>query len=195
MKIRTAAPGDICSIMILVNDHARRGDLLPRSALSIRDTLPDWLVGELNGEIVACGSLRPYTPVLAEVRSLAVHDDVKGQGLGSALLQALIAEARRRYIPTLFALTRAVSFFKRAGFTITEKERFPEKVWRDCNICPIKHRCDETAVVLNLAIASDEAKEGNSSTAHAPRSTLHALRSTLHAPRSTPHAPRFTFLA
>ncbi|HEX6386093.1 MAG TPA: GNAT family N-acetyltransferase [Anaerolineae bacterium] len=149
--VRAATPADIASILRLVNEHARRGELLPRTAVSIRDTLPDWLVGEdEEGCIVACVSLLFYTPTLAEVRSLAVDDRCKGQGWGSTIMAALIVEAQRRGVPTLFALTRAVRFFERAGFTVTDKEMFPEKVWRDCHICPIRHRCDETAVVLHL---------------------------------------------
>ena len=58
MNIRSARPEDIPGILALVNDHARRGDLLPRTADSIRDTLPDWLIAkDETGAIVACGSL------------------------------------------------------------------------------------------------------------------------------------------
>jgi len=152
MYIRSAVATDLPAIVRLVNDHARRGEVLPRSALSIRDTLNDWLVGEDEaGRIVACVSLLYYSSVLAEVRSLAVLDDVKGQGWGSALVKAIMAQARHRQVPKLFALTRAVPFFEKVGFSITTKERFPEKVWGDCYICPVKHRCDETAVVFQLS--------------------------------------------
>jgi argininosuccinate synthase len=151
MNIRRARPDDIPGILTLVNDHVRRGDLLPRSEASIRETLHDWLVGkDAAGEIVACVSLLSYTPALAEVRSLAVHDRVKGEGWGSSILKAAVAEARQRNIPTLFALTRAVAFFERGGFQVSRKERFPEKVWRDCHLCPLLEHCDETAVVLHL---------------------------------------------
>jgi amino-acid N-acetyltransferase len=166
MNIRSATLNDIPGILALVNDHARRGQLLPRTAVSIGETLANWLVGEQDGAIVACVSLLYYTPTLAEVRSLAVHDKAKGKGWGSAIVHSLIAEAERRHVPTLFALTRAVRFFERAGFAVTRKEHFPEKVWRDCHHCPIKHRCDETAVVLHLAVAAapavnyDISKEG-----------------------------------
>jgi N-acetylglutamate synthase-like GNAT family acetyltransferase len=71
-----------------------------------------------DGEIVACVSLLSYTPALAEVRSLAVHDRVKGAGWGRTILKAAILEARPRNI-TLFALTRAVAFFERGGFQVT----------------------------------------------------------------------------
>jgi len=150
MIIRPATPTDIPGILALVNEHVRRGDLLPRTAKSIRSTLSDWLVGEQAGVIVACVSLLYYTPGLAEVRSLAVSDAVKGQGWGRAIVAAIIAKAEREQVPTLFALTRAVHFFEKAGFAITEKDRFPEKVWRDCHVCPLLHHCDETAVILRV---------------------------------------------
>jgi amino-acid N-acetyltransferase len=150
MLIRPATLTDVPGILALVNEHVRRGDLLPRTAESIRSTLPDWLVGEMDSTIVACVSLLYYTPILAEVRSLAVSDEVKGQGWGRAIVTAIIAKAEREQVPTLFALTRAVHFFEKAGFSITEKDHFPEKVWRDCHVCPLLHHCDETAVILRL---------------------------------------------
>ncbi|MCP4427423.1 MAG: argininosuccinate synthase [Chloroflexi bacterium] len=149
MTIRPALEADIHDILCLVSDHARRGDVLPRTALSIRDTLADWLVGaHEDGGIVACVNLLYYTPFLAEVRSLAVHDRVKGNGWGSKLVQALIAEAKQRQVPTLFALTRAVRFFQRLGFVNTDIAQFPQKVRRDCQFCLIQNNCDETAVIL-----------------------------------------------
>jgi amino-acid N-acetyltransferase len=87
---------------------------------------------------------------LVEVRSLAVDEGAQGLGIGRWLMDALIEEAERREIPTLFALTRAVGFFERCGFTVVEKDMFPEKVWADCQFCPVRHHCDETAVVLDL---------------------------------------------
>ena len=86
------------------------------------------------------------------MRSLAVIDRAKGGGWGSTLVKGLIIEAQRRGVVTLFALTRAVSFFQRAGFHISDRQRFPEKVWRDCVNCPLIDRCDETAVVLHLTV-------------------------------------------
>ena len=152
MNIRPARETDIPHIISLVAEHARRGDVLPRTPESIATTLGDWLVGvHQDGGIVACVSLFYYSQFLAEVRSLAVSDRVKGQGWGSTIVKASILEAQHRNIPTLFALTRAVPFFKKVGFSITAKELFPQKVWRDCSVCPLIDNCDETAVVLELS--------------------------------------------
>lgn len=152
MNIRSARESDIPAISDLIAEHARRGDLLPRTAESVQQNLKDWLVGiDAEYDIVACVCLQRYTPELAEVRSLAVSDKAKGQGYGRIIVKALIAEARIRNIPTLFALTRVVPFFHKLGFQTTIKERFPEKVWRDCQMCPVFDNCDETAVYLHLS--------------------------------------------
>ena len=150
MNIRPALPADIHDIFTLVAKHAARGAVLPRSEAQIRATLSEWIVGTDDGEIVACASLLDYTPELAEVRSLVVSDHIKGQGWGAALLQVLIARAQRRGTPILFALTRAEPFFRRAGFSPSDRDRFPEKIWRDCDQCPVKDNCDEIAVELRL---------------------------------------------
>lgn len=151
MHIRTAQLADVPAILDLVNEHVRRGDVLPRTAESIRETLPHWLVGiDDEGDLIACVSLLFYTEALAEVRSLAVADKAKGQGLGRLIVRSLITNAKLQGVPTLFALTRAVGFFEKLDFTITSKERFPQKVWRDCIHCPLLENCDETAVVLQL---------------------------------------------
>ncbi|MCP4416487.1 MAG: argininosuccinate synthase, partial [Chloroflexi bacterium] len=151
MNIRSAKPQDIPAILTLLNEHVRRGDVLPRTAQSIHDSLPNWLVGiDADADLVACVSLLYYSDVLAEVRSLAVDDKVKGQGWGRSIVKAMIAQAKQKQVPTLFALTRVVPFFQKVGFTISSMELFPEKVWRDCHVCPLLHNCDETAVVLPL---------------------------------------------
>jgi amino-acid N-acetyltransferase len=150
VTISKPTEGDLPGLVALVNMYARRGDLLPRTPEAISATLGDWVIGKRGDEVVACGSLLLYTAVLAEVRSLAVADSVQGLGVGRQIVESLISEARQRHIPTLFALTRAVPFFLRLGFTITDKAYFPQKVWNDCAICPLKDACDETAVVMSI---------------------------------------------
>ena len=152
--VRPATQADVPGILALVQEHARRGNLLPRTRDSIEASLPDWLVAVVpHGgalEVLGCVQLLAYSPRLTEVRSLAVSDAARGQGVGSRLMVALIAEAGRRQVHTLFALTHAVDFFLRFGFTVTEHSRFPDKVWRDCRICPLRKRCTEIAVSLKL---------------------------------------------
>lgn len=151
MNIRSAGPADIPAIAALVDTHARRAELLPRSAEAIRGTLADWVVGEQDNTVLGCASLLQYAPWLGEIRSLAVNDCARRKGVGSRMVRSLMDQARRRDIPTLFALTRAVPFFLGLGFAISDKTFFPEKIWRDCQLCLIQEHCDETAVVIHLA--------------------------------------------
>ncbi|MBC8162598.1 MAG: GNAT family N-acetyltransferase [Roseiflexaceae bacterium] len=150
ITIRPPHEGDLAALTAIVNENARAGHLLPRSEASIRASLPDWLIAEIDGVLVGCGSLLLMGPQLVEVRSLAVLPAYRSYGIGAKIVMALVEEARRRGYATVFALTRAVAFFLKLGFALTNKERFPEKVWRDCAICPLQTRCDETAVVIEL---------------------------------------------
>jgi amino-acid N-acetyltransferase len=179
-RIRPAIEGDVAAIVALVNEQARRGNLLPRTAAAIQATLGDWLVAEAGDDGVAgCVSLLPYTSGLVEVRSLAVQDTAQGQGVGLQLVQSLIHEAQCRRVPTLFALTRAVRFFERCGFAVTDRHLFPEKVWRDCHQCPLRHNCDETAMVLHLAEKRDWRLE--ISNAYSVLRIPYSIRNTLYA--------------
>ena len=148
--IRQAAERDVQPIADVVTANARHGQLLPRSAENIRASLHNWLVAEVDGRVVGIGSLLDMSPTLVEVRSLAVLPAYRNLGVGGVLVGGLVERARQRGIPTVFALTRAVPFFERLGFVVTATERFPEKVWKDCVVCPLRERCDETAVVLEL---------------------------------------------
>jgi len=150
VTIRKATPADAPGIADLVNQGEREGQLLPRSIESIRASIDDWIIVLDGDRIVGVGSLLEMGNTLSEVRSLAVAPDYRKHGIGAQIVNALIDLARERKIPTVFALTRAVLFFEKLGFIITDKENFPEKVWRDCSICPVQFACDEVAMVRSV---------------------------------------------
>ncbi len=151
MIIRPAVLGDAPGISFLVNQGAREGQLLPRALESVCATIGDWVVAKRDGQIIGCGSLVEMGSTLSEIRSLAVTPQYRKNGIGRRLVEALIELARDRNIQTVFALTRAVPFFEKIGFQTTVKDDFPEKVWRDCIICPVQVACDEVAVVYQVA--------------------------------------------
>jgi predicted GNAT family N-acyltransferase len=70
---------------------------------------------------VPCGAGRFIfvEPGLAKIQRMAVVDDVRGRGVGAALLGFLEAEAKRRGASrlTLWAQVRARPFYERAGYT------------------------------------------------------------------------------
>ena len=150
ITLRAATLADAAQISTLVNLGEREGQLIPRSLDSIRATIADWIVALDDDRVIGCGSLVEMGPTLSEVRSLAVAPDYRKFGIGAKLVAALTDLAREREIPMLFALTRAVPFFEKQGFAVTTKDDFPEKVWRDCVVCPVRDACDEVAVVKSV---------------------------------------------
>ena len=148
--IRKATLADAPAIANLVNLGEREGQLLPRSLELICASIGDWIVATDHEDIVGAGSLLEMSAALSEVRSLVVAPAYRQNGIGAKIVDALVDEARARGISTVFALTRAVPFFAKLGFAVTERENFPEKVWRDCAICPVRHACDEVAVVKTV---------------------------------------------
>ncbi len=150
ITLRAATLADAQAIADLVNLGEREGQLLPRTLESIRASIGDWLVAQAQDHIVGIGALVAMNPVLAEIRSLAVAPDYRTFGVGGKIVNALVDQAREQNIATVFALTRAVLFFEKQGFIITDKVNFPEKVWRDCNSCPVQFACDEVAMVKSV---------------------------------------------
>lgn len=150
IEVRRASLEVVPGIADLVEVHFRRAEVLPRSLEAIQISVDDWFVAVDDAMVLACGSLVAYSPTLSEIRSLVVADPYKGNGLGKAVVNALIEEAQQRGIATVFALTRAIAFFEKAGFRRTDRFHFPEKVWRDCVTCSIQDRCDEFAFILSL---------------------------------------------
>jgi amino-acid N-acetyltransferase len=151
IDVRAAQADDASGIHRLVDSYARSGGLLPRSEAEVKDSIGDWVVVDDGMGLLGCGSLLSYSPGLAEIRSLAVVPDAQGRGIGSTVVENLIELAIQRDVGKVFALTRAVPFFIKLGFELKPGMPFPEKVWRDCQLCPLQDHCDETAVVMNLS--------------------------------------------
>ncbi|MGH7645203.1 MAG: N-acetyltransferase [Gemmatimonadales bacterium] len=151
LAVRPARLSDVPQLEALMAPFVETGDLLPRSSYDLCRHIKEYVVAEAgDGAVVACGSLKVYSLDLAEVAGLAVREDHQGTGLGRALVEALVAEARALGLRVVLALTRQPVFFFRLGFEPAERESFPLKVWADCQRCPRRDSCDEVAVKLEV---------------------------------------------
>lgn len=147
---RKARLDDVEPLYQMIQGYAEKGIMLPRSRQVLEKQIEEFVVAESGGTVIGCGSLCRLGNDLVEIRSLGISDGYKGRGIGSMLVDWLLAEAKRREIPKVMALTYEVSFFLKNGFEVVEKEIFPEKVWTDCIHCKKRHACDEIAVLKVL---------------------------------------------
>jgi putative acetyltransferase len=83
--------------------------------------------GWLDGRLVAMGAYVPFGETEAEVKSMHVHVDARGQGAGQAVLAAIMQAARSEGIHRLWletgsrtASAAARMLYRRAGFEETE---------------------------------------------------------------------------
>lgn len=149
--LRRATLADVAGMEALMAPFVATGDLLPRSNYDLCRHIKEYVVATNDdGAVVGTASLKIYSTDLAEVAGLAVRDDQQGKGVGKALVEALLVDARALGLKVVFGLTRKPLFFMRLGFHVAEKEEFPLKVWADCARCPRQHACDEVAVALTL---------------------------------------------
>ncbi len=148
--VRTARRSDAPALYELIRHYSDQGILLPRSLEDLQKNIGNFRIISVNGRILACATLRQYTADAGELRSLAVAPEAHGTGLGRRMVEAVLAEARRRRFHMVFAFTYAVEFFTRVGFEPVDRSLVPWKAWNDCLACPKRDCCDETAVACWL---------------------------------------------
>jgi amino-acid N-acetyltransferase len=151
--IRRARPADATAISVLNNRFADQALMLRRSPEVISLAIDDYLVGvDARGQILACGSLKEYSPSVAEVAAIAVAPEAHGQGLGRRIVAAVEELALKRGISDVFALTLQPEFFEAIGYTRVDRARYPEKIRRDCLSCVRRFACNEICYARRLRL-------------------------------------------
>ena len=150
MRARKARVSDAAAVHRLITHYAKQGLLLPRGEDEIRRNISHFLVLREKGSLTSCVALESYGADLAELRSLAVDPEICGRGAGSHLVEFALAEARRRGIARVFALTHAPDFFLRHGFEEVPRQSLAQKAERDCRACPKRRACKLVAVIATV---------------------------------------------
>ncbi|GAB4276058.1 MAG: N-acetyltransferase [Deferrisomatales bacterium] len=150
MRIERARLEDVEAMKALLDDYARTGDLLARSRLSLYESIRDFVVARMGGEIVGLSALHVCWIDLGEVRSLAVRRDLQRRGIGRLLVERCLEDARELGLRRVFSLTYQPEFFGALGFREADKSELPHKVWQDCIHCVKFPDCDEIAVMRDL---------------------------------------------
>ena len=110
--IRPARSGEMPRIRELIASYP--SELLQADLPRIQS----FFVAEREGQIIGCCALQVYSRRLAEIRSLAVRPDCRGQGIAGRLVEACRQRGQERKVRQLFAVTSEPRFFEARGFTV-----------------------------------------------------------------------------
>lgn len=148
LTIRSALPIDVRAIRDLVAPYASERILLAKELVGYYEAIQEFLVAETGPEgVVGCGALHVLWQDLAEIRTLAVAPDWRGQRVGHRLLDGLIRRARRLGLSRLFCLTFEIEFFTAHGFRAIEGTPVSLDVYAEL----VRSHDDGVAEFLDLA--------------------------------------------
>jgi len=117
--VRSAKTTDVPAIRNLVRPLAEERILLDKEAVTYYESIQEFVVAEdADGNVVGCGGLHVIWEDIAEIRTLATSDTVRGKGVGHVLLKELLQRARQVGVHRVFCLTFEVKFFERQGFSV-----------------------------------------------------------------------------
>jgi amino-acid N-acetyltransferase len=117
--VRQARTRDVPEIRALIDENVGSRRLLDKHTVNLYEDILEFSVSEssADGAVVGCGALHVMWEDLAELRTIAVHESMRGEGIGHLIVDDLLDRARRVGVSRVFVLTFAVAFFGRHGFT------------------------------------------------------------------------------
>lgn len=148
IKIRPARTTDVKSIRSLRVPLEGSAVLLGHELVSLYEAVPEFLVAvDAAGSVVGAGALHVMWEDLAEIRSLVVSETLRGQGVGHALVEELLARAKHLGIKRVFCLTFETEFFGKHGFVEISDVPVDEETFEQM----VRSHDDGVAEFLDLA--------------------------------------------
>ena len=120
LEIRPARTSDVKGIRALIDSYAPEGRLLSKETVTLYESTQEFTVAVKDGEVVGCGALHILWEDLAEVRTVAVTEELQGTGIGNQIMEAITARAKNIGVKRIFCLTFETQFFGRHGFEIID---------------------------------------------------------------------------
>lgn len=116
VEIRAAKSTDVKGIRKLIDTYAPQRRLLSKETVTLYESVQEFTVAVEDGQVIGCGALHVLWEDLAEVRTVAVAEQYRGQGIGHRILDAVIQRGRDIGVKRIFCLTFETDFFGRHGF-------------------------------------------------------------------------------
>ena len=114
--IRAAKTTDVKKIRTIVDTYAVERKLLSKETVTLFESVQEFVVAEVDGAVVGCGALHVLWEDIAEVRTVAVVEQMHGKGVGHLILENILARAKEVGVKKVFCLTFQTKFFGSHGF-------------------------------------------------------------------------------
>jgi len=143
---------DIAEMQSMVSQEVKDGIILERNEDEVATNIRSYVLAKIEGKLVGYAALHLHSSRLAEIRSLIVSNDYRGQQIGKKIVQFALNEAEDLSVgEEVLVLTYLPEFFKKMNFVEIAKESIPEhKIWTDCIKCIHFPICNEISLVYKL---------------------------------------------
>ena len=116
LSIRSAVTADVPAIRKLADPLVEQRVLLGKELVELYESIQEFVVAELDGELAGFGARHVMWQDLGEVRTLVVAEGARRKGVGTAILSELLQRAKALGIKRVFCLTFENDFFASHGF-------------------------------------------------------------------------------
>jgi amino-acid N-acetyltransferase len=116
IEVRAAKTSDVKGIRKLIDTYAPQRRILSKETVTLYESVQEFVVAIDGENVVGCGALHVLWEDVAEVRTVAVTEELRGKGVGHKILELLINRAEAVGVKKLFCLTFETEFFGRHGF-------------------------------------------------------------------------------
>jgi amino-acid N-acetyltransferase len=131
LVVRAAKTGDVKKIRKIVDAYTDERRLLFKATVTLFEAVQEFVVAELDGEVVGCGALHVLWEDLAEVRTVAVLEEMHGKGIGNQIMIKILENAKDIGVKKVFCLTFETKFFGAHGFQEIEGTPVSPEVYQE----------------------------------------------------------------
>lgn len=155
LDIRPAGFQDVAAIYALIKEHPR--EVVPRAVSDIVMNIDRFLIGATSGKVIGTASwqilpeIGRATAPAVEIKSVAVARAYQRQGVGKALIRAVIRRVKVYRPAQIVVLTFTPDYFRQFGFREVPKETLMHKLYMGCINCAkydSPFTCPEVAMTL-----------------------------------------------